>query len=155
GGGFEGGKKTALGFTQRVEKLVKCGVGDKRPTPQTIQHALGVYTSISDIITPGGRFYGQRNRAWELINDIPGVSCVKPRGALYMFPKIDAKRFNIHDDQKMVLDFLLQEKVLLVQGTAFNWPWPDHFRIVTLPRVDDIELSLSKFARFLSGYHQL
>ena len=92
---------------------------------------------------------------WELINDIPGVSCVKPRGALYMFPKIDAKRFNIHDDQKMVLDFLLQEKVLLVQGTAFNWPWPDHFRIVTLPRVDDIELSLSKFARFLSGYHQL
>lgn len=74
---------------------------------------------------------------------------MKPRGALYMFPKIDAKRFNIHDDQKMVLDFLLQEKVLLVQGTAFNWPWPDHFRIVTLPRVDDIELSLSKFARFL------
>ena len=65
------------------------------------------------------------------------------------------ERFNIHDDQKMVLDFLLQEKVLLVQGTAFNWPWPDHFRIVTLPRVDDIELSLSKFARFLSGYHQL
>ena len=111
--------------------------------------------SISEFITPGGRLYEQRNRAWELINDIPGVSCVKPRGALYMFPKIDAKRFNIHDDQKMVLDFLLQEKVLLVQGTAFNWPWPDHFRIVTLPRVDDIELSLSKFARFLSGYHQL
>lgn len=103
----------------------------------------------------GGRLYEQRNRAWELINDIPCVSCVKPRGALYMFPKIDAKRFNIHDDQKMVLDFLLQEKVLLVQGTAFNWPWPDHFRIVTLPRVDDIEQSLSKFARFLSGYHQL
>lgn len=72
-----------------------------------------------------------------MINDIPGVSCVKPRGALYMFPVIDAKRFNIHDDQKMVLDFLLQEKVLLVQGTAFNWPWPDHFRIVTLPREDD------------------
>ena len=121
----------------------------------TFQTALGGYQSISEFITPGGRLYEQRNRAWELINDIPGVSCVKPRGALYMFPKIDAKRFNIHDDQKMVLDFLLQEKVLLVQGTAFNWPWPDHFRIVTLPRVDDIELSLSKFARFLSGYHQL
>ena len=122
------------------------------------KHAKGYiegYQSISEFITPGGRLYEQRNRAWELINDIPGVSCVKPRGALYMFPKIDAKRFNIHDDQKMVLDFLLQEKVLLVQGTAFNWPWPDHFRIVTLPRVDDIELSLSKFARFLSGYHQL
>lgn len=72
-----------------------------------------------------------------------------------MFPKIDAKRFNIHDDQKMVLDFLLQEKVLLVQGTAFNWPWPDHVRIVTLPREDDLEMAISRFGRFLSGYHQL
>ncbi|VDZ99119.1 aminotransferase [Salmonella enterica subsp. enterica] len=98
----------------------------------------------------GGRLYEQRNRAWELINDIPGVSCVKPRGALYMFPRIDAKRFNIHDDQKMVLDFLLQEKVLLVQGTAFNWPWPDHFRIVTLPREDDLEMAINRFGRFLS-----
>lgn len=86
------------------------------PAQHAIQTALGGYQSISEFITPGGRLYEQRNRAWELINDIPGVSCVKPRGALYMFPKIDAKRFNIHDDQKMVLDFLLQEKVLLVQG---------------------------------------
>ena len=93
--------------------------------------------------------------AWELINDIPGVSCMKPKGALYMFPKIDAKRFNIHDDQKMVLDFLLQEKVLLVQGTAFNWPWPDHVRIVTLPREDDLEMAISRVGRFLSGSHQL
>ncbi len=80
------------------------------PAQHAIQTALGGYQSISEFITPGGRLYEQRNRAWELINDIPGVSCVKPRGALYMFPKIDAKRFNIHDDQKMVLDFLLQEK---------------------------------------------
>ncbi len=71
-----------------------------------------------------------------------------------MFPKIDAKRFNIHDDQKMVLDFLLQEKVLLVQGSAFNWPWPDHVRIVTLPREDDLEMAITRFGRFLSGYHQ-
>jgi aspartate/methionine/tyrosine aminotransferase len=119
-----------------------------------IQTALGGYQSISEFIVPGGRLYEQRNRAWELINDIPGVSCVKPNGALYMFPKIDAKRFNIHDDQKMVLDFLLQEKVLLVQGTAFNWPWPDHVRIVTLPREDDLEMAISRFGRFLSGYHQ-
>lgn len=75
------------------------------------------------------------------------------RRALHV-PKIDAKRFNIHDDQKMVLDFLLQEKVLLVQGTAFNWPWPDHVRIVTLPREDDLEMAISRFGRFLSGYHQ-
>ena len=144
----------------RLNKQIADDLGSMRlcanvPAQHAIQTALGGYQSISEFITPGGRLYEQRNRAWELINDIPGVSCVKPRGALYMFPKIDAKRFNIHDDQKMVLDFLLQEKVLLVQGTAFNWPWPDHFRIVTLPRVDDIELSLSKFARFLSGYHQL
>jgi alanine-synthesizing transaminase len=125
------------------------------PAQHAIQTALGGYQSISEFIIPGGRLYEQRNRAWELINDIPGVSCMKPKGALYMFPKIDAKRFNIHDDQKMVLDFLLQEKVLLVQGTAFNWPWPDHVRIVTLPREDDLEMAISRFGRFLSGYHQL
>lgn len=86
------------------------------PAQHAIQTALGGYQSISEFITPGGRLYEQRNRAWELINDIPGVSCVKPRGALYMFPKIDAKRFNIHDDQKMVLDFLLQEKSCWCKG---------------------------------------
>ena len=71
-----------------------------------------------------------------------------------MFPRIDPKKFNLHDDQKMVLDFLLQEKVLLVQGTAFNWPWPDHVRIVTLPRVDDLEMAIGKFGRFLEHYRQ-
>lgn len=148
-------KKHAKGYIEGLEMLASMRLCANVPAQHAIQTALGGYQSISEFITHGGRLYEQRNRAWELINDIPGVSCVKPRGALYMFPKIDAKRFNIHDDQKMVLDFLLREKVLLVQGTAFNWPWPDHFRIVTLPRVDDIELSLSKFARFLSGYHQL
>ncbi|EKY5690000.1 aminotransferase [Escherichia coli] len=152
---LNGPKKHAKGYIEGLEMLASMRLCANVPAQHAIQTALGGYQSISEFITPGGRLYEQRNRAWELINDIPGVSCVKPRGALYMFPKIDAKRFNIHDDQKMVLDFLLQEKVLLVQGTAFNWPWPDHFRIVTLPRVDDIELSLSKFARFLSGYYQL
>jgi alanine-synthesizing transaminase len=79
---------------------------------------------------------------------------VKPQGALYMFPRIDAKRFNIHDDQKMVLDLLLQEKVLLVQGSAFNWPYPDHVRIVTLPRVDELEMAVGKLGRFLESYRQ-
>ena len=152
---LNGPKKHAKGYIEGLEMLASMRLCANVPAQHAIQTALGGYQSISEFITPGGRLYEQRNHAWELINDIPGGSCVKPRGALYMFPKIDAKRFNIHDDQKMVLDFLLQEKVLLVQGTAFNWPWPDHFRIVTLPRVDDIELSLSKFARFLSGYHQL
>ena len=152
---LNGPKKHAKGYIEGLEMLASMRLCANVPAQHAIQTALGGYQSISEFIMPGGRLYEQRNRAWELINDIPGVSCVKPRGALYMFPKIDAKRFNIHDDQKMVLDFLLQEKVLLVQGTAFNWPWPDHVRIVTLPRIDDIEMSLSKFARFLSGYHQL
>lgn len=124
------------------------------PMQHAIQTALGGYQSISEFIQPGGRLYEQRNRAWELINDIPGVSCVKPSAALYMFPRYDAKRFNIHDDQKLVLDLLLQEKVLLVQGSAFNWPWPDHLRIVTLPRVDELETAIGKFGRFMQHYHQ-
>ncbi|MEA0983642.1 aminotransferase class I/II-fold pyridoxal phosphate-dependent enzyme, partial [Salmonella enterica] len=122
------------------------------PAQHAIHASLGRYQSLSEFRLPGGRLYERRSRAWELIHDIPGVSCVKPRGALYMFPRNDAKRFNIHDDQKMVLDFLLQEKVLLVQGTAFNWPWPDHFRIVTLPRKDDLEMAIHRVGRFLSGY---
>lgn len=124
------------------------------PMQHAIQTALGGYQSISEFILPGGRLYEQRNRAWELINQIPGVSCVKPMGALYMFPKIDLNRYSIKDDQKMILDLLLQEKVLLVQGTAFNWPHPDHFRIVTLPRENDLEMAIQKFGRFIVGYHQ-
>ena len=151
---LNGPKKHAKGYIEGLEMLASMRLCANVPAQHAIQTALGGYQSISEFIVPGGRLYEQRNRAWELINDIPGVSCVKPNGALYMFPKIDAKRFNIHDDQKMVLDFLLQEKVLLVQGTAFNWPWPDHVRIVTLPREDDLEMAISRFGRFLSGYHQ-
>jgi alanine-synthesizing transaminase len=150
-----GPKQHARGYIEGLEMLASMRLCANVPAQHAIQTALGGYQSISEFIIPGGRLYEQRNRAWELINDIPGVSCMKPKGALYMFPKIDAKRFNIHDDQKMVLDFLLQEKVLLVQGTAFNWPWPDHVRIVTLPREDDLEMAISRFGRFLSGYHQL
>jgi len=96
----------------------------------------------------------QRNKAYELLNQIQGISCTKPMGALYMFPKIDIKKFNMYDDEKMVFDLLAQEKVLLVHGRGFNWHSPDHFRIVTLPYVHQIEEALGKFARFLSHYHQ-
>ena len=150
-----GDKARAADYIEGLDMLASMRLCANHQAQYAIQTALGGYQSINDLIRPHGRLYEQRNRAWELINDIPGVSCVKPNGALYMFPKIDAKRFNIHDDQKMVLDFLLQEKVLLVQGTAFNWPWPDHVRIVTLPREDDLEMAISRFGRFLSGYHQL
>lgn len=96
----------------------------------------------------------QRNKAWELINQIPGVSCVKPMGAMYMFPKIDTEMYGIHDDMKFVYDLLVREKVLFVQGTGFNWIRPDHFRIVTLPPVHQIEEAMDKLKRFLQNYHQ-
>ncbi len=96
----------------------------------------------------------QRNRTWELLNDIPGVSCVKPMGALYAFPRIDPKVCPIHNDEKFVLDLLLSEKLLVVQGTAFNWPWPDHFRVVTLPRVDDLDMAIGRIGSFLKSYRQ-
>jgi hypothetical protein len=111
----------------------------QRAGQHAIQTALGGYQSINDLVLPPGRLLEQRNRTWELLNDIPGVSCVKPMGALYAFPRIDPKVCPILNDEKFVLDLLLSEKLLVVQGTAFNWPWPDHFRVVTLPRVDDLE----------------
>ncbi len=117
---LNGPKKHAKGYIEGLEMLASMRLCANVPMQHAIQTALGGYQSISEFIQPGGRLYEQRERAWELINQIPGVSCVKPQGALYMFPKIDIKRFNIHDDQKMILDLLLQEKVLLVQGTAFN-----------------------------------
>ncbi|MGL5654741.1 MAG: aminotransferase class I/II-fold pyridoxal phosphate-dependent enzyme, partial [Vibrio sp.] len=124
------------------------------PMQHAIQTALGGYQSINELILPGGRLLEQRDRAWELINQIPGISCVKPKGAMYLFPKIDLKMYPIKDDQKMVLDFLIQEKVLLVQGSGFNWPRPDHFRIVTLPHVEDLEIAIGRFERFITNYHQ-
>jgi alanine-synthesizing transaminase len=151
---LNGPKKHAKGYIEGLEMLASMRLCANVPMQHAIQTALGGYQSISEFIAPGGRLFEQRNRAWELINDIPGVSCVKPSGALYMFPHIDARRFNILDDQKLVLDLLLEEKVLLVQGSAFNWPWPDHLRIVTLPRVDELESAIGKFSRFLQKYHQ-
>lgn len=151
---LNGPKKHAKSYIEGLNMLASMRLCANVPMQHAIQTALGGYQSISEFILPGGRLYEQRNRAWELINQIPGVSCVKPMGALYMFPKIDLNRYSIKDDQKMILDLLLQEKVLLVQGTAFNWLYPDHFRIVTLPREDDLDMAIQKFGRFIVGYHQ-
>ena len=124
------------------------------PAQHAIQTALGGYQSINDLILPGGRLLEQRDTAWELLNEIPGVSCTKPKGALYLFPRLDPKVYPIHNDEKFVLDLLLQEKILIVQGTAFNWPWPDHFRIVSLPRKDDLEMAIGRIGNFLKSYRQ-
>lgn len=151
---LHGPKKHAKSYIEGLEMLASMRLCANVPMQHAIQTAIGGYQSINEFIHPGGRLYEQRNRAWELINEIPGISCVKPMGALYMFPKLDQKKFNIQNDQKMVLDLLLQEKVLLVQGSGFNWPHPDHFRIVTLPHVNELEMAIGKLGRFFSAYHQ-
>ena len=124
------------------------------PMQYGIQTALGGYQSINELILPGGRLRKQRDLAYELVNQIPGLSVVKPKGALYMFPRIDPKKYKIKDDQKMVLDLLRQEKMLIVQGTGFNWPAPDHFRLVFLPPEDVITDACGRLERFLKNYHQ-
>jgi alanine-synthesizing transaminase len=119
-----------------------------------IQTALGGYQSLTQLISPGGRLYEQRNAAYDSFRAIPGITCVKPKGALYLFPKIDVERYGIYDDQKFLLDFLLEKKVLMVQGTGFNWPAPDHFRVVFLPGVEEIRTVAERMADFLKEYHQ-
>jgi alanine-synthesizing transaminase len=121
---------------------------------QIVQTALGGYQSIDKLLLPGGRIYEQREYIHQAINDIPGLSAVKPKAAFYMFPKIDTKRFNILDDEKFVLDFLHEHHVLLVHGGGFNWQEPDHFRIVYLPNMDDLKLTANKMREFLATYRQ-
>ncbi|MFZ7224167.1 pyridoxal phosphate-dependent aminotransferase [Avibacterium avium] len=151
---LNGPKHQAKGYIEGLDMLASMRLCANHPMQHAIQTALGGYQSINEFILPGGRLLEQRNKAYELINQIPGVSCVKPMGALYMFPKIDVKKFNIYDDEKMVLDLLRQEKVLLVHGRGFNWHSPDHFRIVTLPYVNQIEDALTRLGRFLEHYRQ-
>ncbi|MFB1011141.1 MAG: pyridoxal phosphate-dependent aminotransferase [Thiopseudomonas sp.] len=149
-----GAKSRAQGYIEGLDMLANMRLCANVPAQHAIQTALGGYQSINDLVLPNGRLLEQRNRAWELLNNIPGVSCVKPMGALYAFPKIDPKVCPIHNDEKFVLDLLLQERLLVVQGTAFNWPWPDHFRVVTLPRVEDLEVAIGRIGNFLKTYRQ-
>lgn len=151
---ISGPKQRAQSYIEGLDILANMRLCANVPAQHAIQTALGGYQSINDLVLPPGRLLEQRNRAWELLNDIPGVSCVKPMGALYAFPRIDPKVCPIHNDEKFVLDLLLSEKLLIVQGTAFNWPWPDHFRVVTLPRVDDLEQAILRIGSFLKGYQQ-
>ncbi|AMG29764.1 pyridoxal phosphate-dependent aminotransferase [Grimontia hollisae] len=151
---LSGPRHLAKGYISGLDMLASMRLCANVPMQHAIQTALGGYQSINELILPGGRLLEQRDKAHELLNQIPGISCVKPKGALYLFPKIDTKKYSIHNDEKMMLDFLLQEKVLMVHGTGFNWHKPDHFRIVSLPRVDDLEVAIGRFERFLSTYRQ-
>jgi alanine-synthesizing transaminase len=124
------------------------------PGQYAIQTALGGYQSISDLVGPGGRLRKQRDLAWEMITSLPGVSCVKPDAALYLFPRMDPKMYPIADDQEFVLELLKDEKVLVVQGTGFNWVHPDHFRMVFLPNADDLAEAMKRIERFLHHYRK-
>lgn len=149
-----GPKQHARSYLEGLTMLASMRLCPNAPAQYAIQAALGGRQSIKELTAPGGRLYEQRDRAWEKLNEIPGVSCVKPKGALYAFPRLDPKVHKIHDDERFVLDLLLREKIQVVQGTGFNWPRPDHFRILTLPYADDLDAAISRIGRFLSGYRQ-
>jgi len=151
---LSGAKHRAADYIEGLEILASLRLCANVPAQHAIQTALGGRQSIGDYLVPGGRLFEQRQLAFEMLNDIDGISCVKPKGALYLFPKLDIAKFNISNDEQFVLDLLRQEHILVVQGTGFNWPEPDHFRIVFLPRVEDLQVALSRLDRFLASYRQ-
>ncbi len=149
-----GEKKHARDYIDGLDMLASMRLCANVPGQWGIQTALGGYQSIDDLVAPGGRMCRQRDVAHELINAIPGVSCVKPKASLYMFPRLDPKMYPITDDRDFIAELLVAEKVLLVQGTGFNWPHPDHFRLVFLPHEDDLREAIGRIARFLDGYRK-
>jgi alanine-synthesizing transaminase len=147
-----GPKKHATSYLEGITILANMRLCANVPAQHAIQIALGGRQSIHDLVLPGGRLREQRDAAVSALRAIPGVTCVEPRGALYVFPRLDPETYPIHDDQQFVLQLLRDQHVLLVQGTAFNWPTSDHFRIVTLPRVDELSEAIARIGSFLSDY---
>jgi alanine-synthesizing transaminase len=146
--------KEASDYLEGITLLASMRLCPNVPAQNAIQVALGGYQSIKELILPGGRLLEQRDTAVTELNKIPGVSVVSPQGALYVFPRLDPEVYPIKDDQQLVLDLLLQEKILLTQGTGFNWPDPDHLRIVTLPWARDLAEAIQRLGHFLSSYQQ-
>ncbi|WP_066340080.1 pyridoxal phosphate-dependent aminotransferase [Azohydromonas lata] len=149
-----GPKKHARDYIEGLNMLASMRLCANTPGQLAIQTALGGYQSIKDLVAPGGRLARQRDLATELLNQIPGVSVVKPKAALYMFPRLDPKIYPIADDQQFAYELLAEEKVLIVQGTGFNWATPDHFRLVFLPNSDDLADAIGRIARFLDHYRK-
>jgi len=145
-----GAKAGARDYIEGLNMLASMRLCANTPGQLAIQTALGGYQSIQDLVAPGGRLCRQRDLAYSLLSDIPGVSVVKPKAALYMFPKLDPEMYRITDDQQFAYDLLAQEKVLVVQGTGFNYSTPDHFRLVFLPNTDDLSEAIGRIARYLS-----
>jgi alanine-synthesizing transaminase len=147
-----GDKEMVRDYIEGLNMLASMRLCANVPGQYAIQTALGGYQSINDLVREGGRLARQRDLAWKLITDIPGVTCVKPKSALYLFPKLDSEMYPIADDQQFVADLLKEEKVLLVQGSGFNWAKPDHFRVVFLPHEDVLKEAIGRLARFLERY---
>jgi alanine-synthesizing transaminase len=151
---LSGNKKALSGYIEGLDMLSNMRLCANMSVQYGIQTALGGYQSVKDLILPGGRLKEQRDTAVDLVNAIPGLSVVTPKGALYCFPKIDVGRFNIRDDERFIMDLLREEHLLLVQGTGFNWKEPDHFRIVFLPDKETLAEALKRLAKFLEHYRQ-
>ncbi|MCA3159451.1 MAG: pyridoxal phosphate-dependent aminotransferase [Burkholderiales bacterium] len=151
---ISGEKRHAQDYLEGLGILASMRLCPNVPGQFAIQTALGGYQSIKDLVAPSGRLHKQRDLAYDMISAIPGVSCVKPKAALYLFPRLDPKIYPIDDDQKFVLNLLEEEKVLVVAGTGFNWPMPDHFRVVFLPSLDDLTDAFNRISRYLDGYRR-
>jgi len=149
-----GNKRNARDYIEGLNMLASLRLCSNTPGQLAIQTALGGYQSIKDLVAPGGRLCRQRDLAYDLLTQIPGLSVVKPKAALYMFPRLDPQVYPIADDQQFAYDLLAEEKVLIVQGTGFNWPAPDHFRLVFLPNADDLTEAIGRIARFLAHLRQ-
>ncbi|MGL4696327.1 pyridoxal phosphate-dependent aminotransferase [Enterococcus larvae] len=151
---LSGDKSRVQGYIEGLNMLSSMRLCSNVLSQQIIQTALGGYQSVDELLLPGGRIYEQREYIYNAISAIPGLSVVKPKAAFYIFPKIDIARFNIYDDEKFVLDFLHEHHILLVHGGGFNWNQPDHFRIVYLPKLEDLKFTAEKMEEFLSTYKQ-
>ncbi|AKQ44653.1 aminotransferase [Rufibacter radiotolerans] len=151
---ISGKKHVAKSYIEGLNALASMRLCSNAPAQFAIQTALGGYQSINDLVLPSGRLHKQREVCYEKLTAIPGITCVKPTGAFYMFPKIDTRKFNIVSDEKLVLDLLIDQHVLLVQGSGFNWKQPDHFRVVYLPTVEELTTTLDKLRQFLADYDQ-
>ena len=151
---ISGPRAHADSYIEGLTVLANMRLCANMPGQHGVVAALSGRQTINDLVLPGGRLREQRDTAYELLTQIPGVSCVKPKGALYLFPRLDPEVFKIRDDRRMVLDLLRREKIMVVQGTGFNWPEQDHFRVVTLPSVTDLRDAVGRIARFLDGYGQ-
>ncbi|MEP7371537.1 MAG: pyridoxal phosphate-dependent aminotransferase, partial [Nitrosospira sp.] len=149
-----GTKQFARDYISGLTMLASMRLCANVPSQFGIQTALGGYQSIKDLVMPTGRLMRQRDLAWKLLTDIPGVTCYKPKAAMYLFPRLDPEMYPIEDDEQFALDLLLEEKVLLVQGSGFNWPSTDHFRVVFLPNSDDLTEAIGRIGNFLERYRK-